>query len=166
MKRIQTIVVAVVLATVLVICGMALAMGPGERPQRGFGFHHPRENQALMLLTLYQLRNIRSQVLAELSGQSPEAINQKLKSQHLFALMEELGVDRQAFRSTMQTKTNELIKQASATGTITAEQEKEIFAKMEQRAKRREIMNRLIEKGVQDGTITQEQAQTLMPKAH
>jgi polyhydroxyalkanoate synthesis regulator phasin len=166
MKKIQTIVVAGVLATGLVISGIALAIGPGDRAQRGFGFHRPRQNQALMLLTLYQLQNIRGQVLAELSGQSPEAINQKLKSQHLFALMEELGIDRQAFRSTMQSKTNELIKQAAANGTITADQEKEIFERMENRAKRREIMSRLIEKGIQDGTITQEQAQTLMPKPH
>lgn len=164
MKKIQTVIVAGVLAIGIVICGMALAKGPGDRPQRGFGFRHPQENQALMLLTLYQHQNLKSQVLSELSGQSTEAINQKLKSQRMHAVIEALGIDRQAFRNAIQTKTNNLIKQAALNGTITPEQEKAIFEKMENRVKRRELMSRLIEKAIEDGTITQEQAQTLMGK--
>ncbi|MEJ2102821.1 MAG: hypothetical protein P8X68_23050 [Desulfobacterales bacterium] len=162
MKKIQTVVVAAVLAIGLVISGMALAHGPGDRSQRGFGFKRPHQSHALMLLTRYQYQNLKSEVLAELSGQSVEAINQKLKSQRMRAVTEELRIDRQAFRSAMQTKTNNLIKQASVNGTITAEQEKEIFKKMEDRAQRRDLMSRLIEKGIEDGTITQEQAQTLI----
>jgi len=164
MKKIQTIAMAGVLAIGLVICGIALANGPGDRPQRGFGFHRPHENRALMLLTRYQHQNLRSEVLAELSGQSVEAINQKLESRRMRAAIEELGIDRQAFRSAMQTKINNLIKQAAANGTITADQEKEIFEKMENRSKRRELMNRLIEKGIEDGTITQEQARMFIRK--
>ena len=166
MKKIQTIVVAGVLAMGMVISGMALASGPGDHSRQGFGFHRPRENQALMLLTRYQHQNIKSQVLSELSGQSVEAINQKLKSQHMRALIEELGIERQAFRNAMQTKVNNLIKQAAVDGTITPDQEKAIFVKMENRAKRREIMSRLVEKGIEDGIITQEQAQTLIGKPH
>jgi polyhydroxyalkanoate synthesis regulator phasin len=164
MKKIQTIAVAGVLVIGMAISGMALATGPGDRSRRGFGFQHSHQNQALMLLTRYQQQNIKRQVLSELSGQSLEAIDQKLKSRHMRAVIEELGVDRQAFRSAMQAKFNNLIKQAEANGTITAEQEKDIFEKMENRAKRRELMSRLIEKGIEDGTITQEQAQTLMHK--
>lgn len=166
MKKIQTIVVAGVLAMGIVISGMALAKGPGDRPQRGSGFHRPRDNQALMLLTRYQHQNIKSQALAELSGQSLEAINEKLKSQRPHAVMEELGVDRQALRSATQAKINHLIKQAVLNGTVTAEQEKDIFEKMENRAMRRELMSRLIEKGIEDGTITREQAQMFMCKPH
>jgi len=167
MKKIQTMVVAGVLAMGIVISGMALATGPEDRPKRGSGFHRPRENQVLMLLTRYQHQNIKIQVLSELSGQPLEAINQKLKSQRMGAVIEELGIERQAFRSAMQTKINNLIKQAAVDGTISPEQEKNIFEKMENRAKRREIMSRLIEKGIEDGTITQEQAQTLfMHKPH
>ena len=162
MKKIQTVVVAAVLAIGLVISGMALAHGPGDRSQRGFGFKRPHQSHALMLLTRYQYQNLKSEVLAELSGQSVEAINQKLKSQRMLAVIEELRIDRQAFRSAMQTKINNLIKQAAVNGTITAEQEKEIFKKMDDRARRRELMSRLIEKGIEDGTITQEQAQTLI----
>jgi hypothetical protein len=164
MKKIQTIVMAGVLAIGLVISGMALANGPGDRPQRVFGLQRPSQNQSLMLLTRYQYQNLKSEVLAELSGQSIAAINQKLKSEHMRAVIEELSIDRQAFRNAMQTKINNLIQQAAVNGTITAEQEKEIFKKTEDRAKRRELMSRLIEKGIEDGTITQEQAQTLIHK--
>ena len=164
MKKITTIVIAGVLAIGIVISGMALATGPADRPQRGAGFHRSHQHQALMLLTRYQHQNIKSQVLSELSGQPVEAINQKLESQHMRAVIEELGIDRQAFRSAMQTRINNLIKQAAANGTITAEQEKAIFEKVENRAKRHELMGRLIEKGIQDGTITQEQARMLTGK--
>jgi polyhydroxyalkanoate synthesis regulator phasin len=160
MKKIQFIVMAGIVAIGMVISGMALATGP----QRGVGFHRAQENQALMLLTRYQHQNIKNQVLAELSGQSVETINQRLKSQGMRAVFEELGIDREAFRSAMQAKVNNLIKQAAVNGTITPEQEKAIFEKMENRAKRHEIMSRLIEKGIEDGTITPEQAQTLFHK--
>lgn len=166
MKKSQTIAMASVLAIAMLISGMALAFGPEDRPGRGFGFKRGQGNQALVILTRYQQQNIRSQVLSELSGQSVEAINQKLKSQRMHSVFEELGVDRGAFRSAMQAKINNLIKQAAASGTITAEQEKDIFEKMENRAKRRELMSRVIEKGIEDGTLTPEQAQTLMRKPH
>ena len=164
MKKIQTIVMAGILAIGMVISGMALASGPQDRPHKGSGFHRSQEDQALMLLTRYQHQNIKSQVLAELSGQSVETINQKLKSRGMRAVFEELGVDRQTFRSAMQAKVNSLIKQAAANGTITPEQEKAIFEKMENRAKRHELMSRLIEKGIEDGSITPQQAQTLFHK--
>lgn len=161
MKKIQTIVVAGILAFGMLISGMALATGPQDRPQKGFGFHRFQDNQAMMLLTRYQYQNLKNQVLAELSGQSLDTINQKLKSHGIRAVFEELGIDRQAFRSAMQAKVNNVIKQAAVNGAITPEQEKAIFEKIENRAKRHEIMSRLIEKGIEDGTITPEQAQTL-----
>jgi len=164
MKKIQTIVMAGIVAIGMVISGMALATGPQDRPQKGGRFHRAQENQALRLLTQYQHQNIRSQVIAELSGQSVETISQRIKSQGMRAVFEELGIDREAFRSAMQAKVNNLIKQAAVNGTITPEQEKAIFEKMENRAKRHEIMSQLIEKGIEDGTITPQQAQTLFHK--
>jgi hypothetical protein len=164
MKKIQTVVMAGIVAIGMVISGMALATGPQDRPQRGVGFHRAQENQALMLLTQYQHQNIKNQVLAALSGQSVETISQRIKSQGMRAVFEELGIDRLAFRSAMQAKVNNLIKQAAENGTITPEQEKAIFEKMENRAKRHELMSRLIEKGIEDGSITPEQAQTLFHK--
>jgi hypothetical protein len=80
------------------------------------------------------------------------------------SVMQELNIDRQTFREAMQAKERERIKLAVADGSITPEQEKEILAIIEKRAKRRELMSKLIEKGIADGTITREEAQMLMRK--
>ena len=82
------------------------------------------------------------------------------------SVMQELKIDRQAFRGAMLAKEKELIKQAAADKSITPEQEKEILDKMETRSKRHELMSRLIEKGIEDETITREEAQMLMRKRH
>ena len=80
------------------------------------------------------------------------------------SVMQELNIDRQAFRDAMQAKERERIKQAVADGSITPDQENEIIAKMETQAKRRELMRKLIEKGIEDGTITQDEARMLLHK--
>ena len=82
-----------------------------------------------MLLARYEQKNMAVQVLSELSGQSTESIRTKLNEQRMRTVMQELGIDRQAFRTAMQTKVGERIKLAVANGTITPEQEKEILAK-------------------------------------
>ena len=117
-----------------------------------------------MLLAKYQQKNLMVQVLSEMTGQSADAIESKLKDQRVRTVMQELNIDRQLFRSTMQAKVSQRVKEAAANGTITAEQEKEILEKLEYRAQRREIISRLVEKGVTDGTITPEEAQMLMRK--
>jgi len=93
-----------------------------------------------------------------------EAIQLKLKDQRMRSVMQELNIDRQAFRDTMQAKEKEPIKQAVTDGSITQEQEKEILAKMETHSKRRELMSKLVEKGIEDGTITRDEARMLMRK--
>jgi polyhydroxyalkanoate synthesis regulator phasin len=117
-----------------------------------------------MLLAKYQQKNLMIQVLSEITGESAADISTKLKEQRMRTVMQELNIDRQAFRTAMQAKVSERVKQAVANGSITPEQEKEILSKMENRSKRREVINQLIEKGLEDGTITQEQAQMLMRK--
>jgi hypothetical protein len=79
-------------------------------------------------------------------------------------VMQELNIDRKAFRDAMQAKERTQIKQAVADGSITSEQEKEILAKMETYAKRRELMRKLIENGIEDGIITRDEARLLMRK--
>ena len=79
-------------------------------------------------------------------------------------MLQELNIDRQAFRDAMQAKERKRIKQAVANGSITPEQKEEILAKMETHSKRRELMSRLIEKGIKDGTITRDEARMLMRK--
>ena len=117
-----------------------------------------------MLLVKYQQKNLMIQTLSEMTGQTVEAVAARLKDQRMHTVMQELNVDRQAFRKAMQAKVSERIEQAAANRTITPEQQKDILTKMDTRSRRRELMSQLVEKGIEDGTITQEQAQMLMRK--
>ncbi|MGD8883348.1 MAG: hypothetical protein PVI82_15730, partial [Desulfobacterales bacterium] len=147
----------------MALSGPAFAGSQGKGHRQGFGFKG-RPMGGLMLLARYQQENLMVQVLSEMTGQKPETIRTKLNDQRMRTVMQELDIDRQEFRSAMQAKVSEQVKQAVADGTITPQQEKDILEKMENRSKRREAMRKLIEKGIADGTITQEEAQVLRPK--
>ena len=158
------IIISCILAAGIIVSGMAFADGFGHRGQRGTGFQRPQKTSGLMLLVKYQQKNLMVQTLSEMTGQTVEAVAAKLKNQRMHTVMQELKIDRHAFRTAMQAKVSERIKQAAANGTITPEQQKDILTKMDNRSKRRELMSQLVEKGIKDGTITQEQAQMLMRK--
>ena len=164
MKKIQTIIVASFLVMGMVLCGPAFADGQGKGDRQGFGFKQRHNGGGLMLLAIYEQKNLAVQVLSDLTKQSTEAVSAKLKEQGMRAVMQDLNVDRQVFRNAMKAKVNERIRQAAVNKSITPEQEKEILTKMENRSKRRELMSQLIEKGIKDGTITQEDAQMLLRK--
>ncbi|MEE9496605.1 MAG: hypothetical protein V3V39_08780 [Desulfobacterales bacterium] len=164
MKKIQTIIVASLLVMGMVLSGPAFAESQGKGDRQRFGFKQRHNRGGLMLLAKYQQKNLMVQVLSEMTGQSAADISTKLEEQRMRAVMQELNIDRQAFRDAMHAKVGERVKQAVANGSITPEQEKEILANMENRSKRREVMKQLIEKGLEDGTISQEQAQMLMRK--
>jgi len=164
MKKIQTIIVASFLVMGMVLCGPAFADGQGKGDRQGFGFKQRHKGGGLMLLAIYEQKNLAVQVLSDLTKQSTEAVSAKLKEQGMRAVMQDLNVDRQVFRNAMKAKVNERIRQAAVNKSITPEQEKEILTKMENRSKRRELMSQLIEKGIKDGTITQEDAQMLLRK--
>jgi hypothetical protein len=97
-----------------------------------------------------------------MTGQSVKAIRLKLADQCMHSVMQELNIDRQAFRDAIQAKERERVKQALSDGSITPEQEKEILNQMEAHAKRRELIKKLIEKGIEDGIITQDETRMLM----
>jgi len=164
MKKIQTIIVASFLVMGMILCGPAFADGQGKGDRQGFGFKQRHKGGGLMLLAIYEQKNLAVQVLSDLTKQSTEAVSAKLKEQGMRAVMQDLNVDRQVFRNAMKAKVNERIRQAAVNKSITPEQEKEILTKMENRSKRRELMSQLIEKGIKDGTITQEDAQMLLRK--
>ena len=164
MKKNQSIFLASLLAIGIEFSGLAVADNSQKSGRQGFGFKHRHKGGGLMLLAKYQQKNLMVQVLSEMTGQSADAIESKLKDQRMRTVMQELNIDRQLFRSAMQAKVSQRVKEAAANGTITAEQEKEILEKLEYRAQRREIISRLVEKGVTDGTITPEEAQMLMRK--
>jgi polyhydroxyalkanoate synthesis regulator phasin len=164
MKTKHTIIVSCVLVAAIILSGLALADSQAKGSRQGFGHKHRYKGDGLMLLAKYQQKNLMVHALSDMTGQSVEAIGTKLKEQHMRAVMQELGIDREAFRTAIRIKAIDLIQKSAESGTITPEQAKDIIAKMENRSKRYELMSRLIEKGIEDGTITPEQAQMLMHK--
>jgi len=164
MKTKLTIIISCALVAGIIISGLAFADIMGSRGQRGAGFHRPHKDFTMTLLARYQQENLAVQALSDMTGQSVEAIEAKLKDQHMRTVMQEFNIDRQAFRTAMRIKFIDLIQKSAKVGTITPEQARDILAKMKSRSQRQELMSQLIEKGIQDGTITQEQAQMLMHK--
>jgi len=160
----KPIIIIGVLVVGIIVSGLAFADSQRTGHRKGSGFKQHQKGSGLQLLVRYQQKNMKAQVLSEMTGQPLEAIHLKLKDQRMRSVMQELKIDRQAFRDAMQAKEKERIKQAVAERSITPEQEKEILAKMENRTKRRELMSKLIENGIETGTITREEAQMLMRK--
>jgi parvulin-like peptidyl-prolyl isomerase len=152
------IIISCIMVVSIIFSGLALADRQGFRSKQ----HH--QGGMLQMLAAYQQKNLRLQVLSQMTGETVEALQLKLKDQRLRSVLQEFNIDRQAFRDALQAKEKAQIKQAVADGSITAEQENKILTKMENRTKRRELMRRLIEKGIEDGTITRDEARMLMHK--
>jgi len=163
MKK-KHIIISCVLVVGIVICGLALADSQRTGQHRDFGFKRLHSGGDLQLLAVYQQKNLRVQALSEMTGQSVESIQLKLKDSGMRSVMQELNIDRHAYRDAVHAKEQTLIKQAVVDGSITPEQQKEILASIENRTKRRELMGKLIEKGIEDGTITWEEARMLLHK--
>jgi hypothetical protein len=160
MKK-KHIIISSILVVGIIFSGSAFADSQKTGYRKGFGHKQHHNGSSLQLLAKYQQKNLMVQVLSEMTKQPVEAIQNKIKEQRLRTVMQELNIDRQAFRDAMQAKEREQIKQAVADGSITLEQEKEILAKMETHAKQRELMRKLIENGIEDGIITREEARML-----
>ena len=165
MKTKHTIILSCVLVVGIIFSGLALAENPAKGARQGFGFKRHHSGGGLVMLAKYQQKNLMVQVLSEMTGQPVKTIEAKFKEQRMRSVIEELGIDHEAFRTAMHAKINQRIKSAVADGSITKEQEQELLEKIENRSQRRELMSRLVEKGLADGTITQEQAQVLMRKS-
>ena len=164
MKKSHIIIISCVLVVGIIFSGLALADSRWKEHRKGYGYKHYQKGGGLNLLARYQQKNLRVQVLSELTGQSPEAIQLKLKDQRMRSVMQAYNIDRQAIRDAMQAKVRERINQAVEDRSITPEQQKEILAKLETQSKRRELMGKLIEKGLEDGVITSDEARMLMRK--
>ena len=103
MKKKHTII-SCVLIVGIIFSGLALADSQRTGHRKGHGFKQHHKGYGLQLLAGYQQKNLRVQVLSELTGQSVEAIQLKLKDQGLRGVMQELIIDRQEFRDAMQAK--------------------------------------------------------------
>ena len=139
------ILISCVLVAGVIFSGLALADSQRAGDRLGFGLKQRHKAGGLMLLSKYQQKTLMVQTLSEMTGQSTEAVQAKLKDQRMRTVMQELNIDRQAFRSAMQVKVRERIEQAAANGTITSEQQKDILTKIENRSKRHELMSQLVE---------------------
>ena len=163
-KKHIIIIISCVLVVGIIFSGLAIADSQRTGHRKGLGFKQYHKGGGLQLLAGYQQKNLRLQVLSEMTGQSVEAIQLKLKGQRMRSVMQESNIDRQAFRDAMQAKVRERVQQAVTDRSIAPKQEKEILAKMETHSKRRELMSKLIEKGIEDGIITRDEARMLMRK--
>jgi hypothetical protein len=128
MKK-KHIIISCVLVVGILFCGLTFADSQGTGRRKGPEFKQQHNGGGLQLLAEYQQKNLRVQVLSEMTEQSVEAIQLKLKDRPMRSVMQELNIDRQAFRDAIQTKRRERIKQAGADGSITPEQGNEILAK-------------------------------------
>ena len=168
MKKNQTIMVVGALLISLVFIGVALAAGMGGDAGRGFRHRGAHGKDGLGPMTNYVKQTMAVSVLAELSGEPAETVRQKFEDHQVREFMTENNIDRQAFRTAMKAKMNNLVQYLAAGGYITQDQAKEYSDRIERRSQlrseRRELMHQLIKKGLADGTITPEQAQMLKSK--
>ena len=97
MKKIQTIIVASFLVMGMVLCGPAFADSQEKGDRQGYGFKQRHKGGGLMLLAIYEQKNLAVQVLSDLTRAiNREAISAKLKEQGMRAVMQDLNIDRQA----------------------------------------------------------------------
>ena len=114
---------------VLSLCAVTYAgQGRGGHPgpeERGFG-----PPPAGHLLDKAINDNMAAEALAELTGKTLEVIKAELAASHMGAVMESNNVDRDAFKTLMNTKMAAAAQKAADCGLITADQSSEIIAKI------------------------------------
>ncbi len=105
--------------------GQGRGMGQGHPGPGGKGFGPP---PATHLLDKAINDNMAAEALAELTGKTLEVITAELAASHMGAVMESNSVDRDAFKTLMNTKMSAAAQKAADCGLITAEQAAEIIA--------------------------------------
>ncbi|MGE0087161.1 MAG: hypothetical protein AB7S75_22380 [Desulfococcaceae bacterium] len=106
--------------------GQGRGMGQGHPGPGGRGFGPP----ATHLLDKAINENMAAEALAEITGKTLEVIKAELAASHMAAVMESNSVDRDAFKTLMNTKMSAAAQKAADCGLITAEQAAEIIAKI------------------------------------
>lgn len=86
------------------------------------GFNQQQRFAGPGMLLRDEMYKSRIETLAELSGESEEAIQSKLAQKPMRALMDEYKVDFNTFQTKMHDKVGELVTKAVADGKITQEQ--------------------------------------------
>lgn len=148
----------------VLVCGLAMASGPDDPQEMGFGapFHRGRGG-GQDLLAGYVRENLTAQALAELTKQPVATIQKQLEANRLPALFDQYKITPEAFHTAMRGKVTTLVNQLVETGYLSKEQASNVFERLDKFAERQTVMKKLIEKGIKDGVITQEQASLLLP---
>ncbi len=120
----------------LLFSGVAMAQpGWGGKGHRGGGPGYHQMGGGMFGIPGLQLRDemysARIEALAEVAKQPVKTIQEKLATQPFPSIMEEYKVDPDALRVKMKEKIPQVLKQATAAGKITAEQEKLLLERME-----------------------------------
>ncbi len=82
MKK-KHIIISSILVVSIIFSGLALAESHRTGHRKGLGFKQHHKGGGLQLLAGYQHKNLRVQVLSEMTGQPVEAIQLKLKDQRM-----------------------------------------------------------------------------------
>ena len=97
MKK-KHIIISSILVVGIIFSGLAFADSQRSGHRKGFGHKQHHNGSSLHLLAKYQQKNLMVKVLSEMTKQPVEAIRNKIKEQRLRTVMQELNIDRQAFR--------------------------------------------------------------------
>ncbi len=123
MKRFKNIIITAIVASTIGFSGLAVAQGWGGMNRGGnMGYNQQQRFAGPGMLLRDDMYKSRVEVLAELSGQSQETIQSKLKQKPMWAVIDEYKVDFKAFQTKMHDKVGELVSQAVSDGKITREQ--------------------------------------------
>lgn len=101
------------------ISGLAFSQGYGQRMGKrggGYGYAQSFPDRGPILRT--EMFNARIAILAEMTGQSTDAIQSKLRYKPMWALMDEYKVDYESFSEKVIAKRIDIIKQAVSDGRI------------------------------------------------
>lgn len=111
-------------------------MGQGYRSEAQAEFREPSARQLSQLpnhlraIMQQEMNQNRIQALTELSGRSPAAVQQVLRAQPMRLALAELEVSQAQFQASMHTKMVLSVREAEASGQMTAEEAGELYQMM------------------------------------
>ena len=118
----------------------------------------------LEMLARLQTESIFQSAVQELTGETPEDIQNHLQAHTLHAFLDEQAVNPDALHQLIYDKTITKVNQYYSLGLITQDQHQQILTSLKKREERTSILNLMIKKCLDDGTITSEQADIVMDK--
>lgn len=133
MKRIKKGVIASLVGASLITSSMLFAQGWNIRGTRGMGYNQQQLNYAGPGSVLrVEMDAARTEVLAELAGQSEDEIKTKLASKPMWSVLDDLNITYNDYHAAMHDKTESIVRQAMEDGKLTREQGDLMLKQMEE----------------------------------